>query len=78
MINEGPTYLECLLAEGTRLAELRPRCHHSQGDLQAMVLIVRMLAQGYDVTIADAEGCLARLRIAVETGVYPDELLRLA
>jgi hypothetical protein len=67
--------LDALLAEGKRLAAKRPGCHRTCSDLAAAVFIAKMHERGCDVSLASVEGCIQRMRIAVETGVYPDDLL---
>jgi hypothetical protein len=68
--------LQALCQEGERLAKERPRCHYTSGDLQCVLLITKLHAAGFDVSLADAHRCLERMRIAVGTGSYPHSLLQ--
>ena len=67
--------LEGLCQEGERLTKQRPRCHYTSGDLQCILLIRKLHAAGFEVSVADAQRCLERIRIAAETGTYPQALL---
>ena len=67
--------LKSLLEEGERLCALRPDCHQTLNDLTALMMIARMNGQGLHVSFVMAEQCVARMRVAVETGKYPDQML---
>ncbi len=68
-----------LIDEGRRLLEMRPSCHKTLNDLTAAVLIAKMQAEGeMESGFRLAEECIARMRVAVETGIYPEEMLRRA
>jgi len=78
-MHSSPDPFAALLAEGRRLIEKRPRCHKSLNDHTAAVIIAKMHADhGIDAGLRIAEECIARIRIAVETGIYPEEMLRQA
>ena len=67
--------LDGLLQEGQSLMEKRPGCHLCSNDMQAATLIWAMHKQGLEVDVRMIEGCIKRMRIAVESGVYPVHLL---
>ena len=69
------TDTSALIAIAEALAAQRPRCHKTTSDLAAVVFIIKLHARGFDVSLGDAEGCIDRMRIAVQSGIYPDELL---
>ncbi len=74
-----PNPFPALIAEGRRLLEMRPSCHKTLNDLTAAVLISQMHSEGgVESGVRLAEDCIARMRVAVETGIYPDEMLRKA
>jgi hypothetical protein len=58
---------QALITEGDRLLAVKPYCHEMRNELGAAVLIAKLYAKGFDVTLADAEGCLARMRTVIET-----------
>jgi hypothetical protein len=66
---------EEILEQGERLLEARPFCHKMKNDLTAATLICKLHQQGLVETVQEAEGCVRRMQIAVDTGIYPDELL---
>lgn len=67
--------LHALLAEGEMLLQARPHCHKTLNDFSAAMLICKMHDQGFQVSLPMARDCIARMKIAVETGEYPDHLL---
>lgn len=67
--------LQNVIDEGEHLLKKRPRCGKMLNDLTAATLIAKMCAAGFDVDREDAEECIRRMRIAVDTGIYPDALL---
>ena len=69
---------DALLREGARLLEARPHCHGTLNEMTAARMIAKMLDQGFDVSIEELEGCIHRMRVAVETGQYPHDMLRAA
>jgi hypothetical protein len=69
--------LEGLLLKGQRLMEQRRGCHHCLNDLQAATLIVAMHKIGLEVNVATIDGCIERIKVAVETGHYPAHLLHI-
>ncbi len=75
---DNTAYVWKLLAEAEALAKQRHGCHHTRNDLGAAILIGKMFAEGMDVSLATLEGCVERIRIAVVTGDYPQELLEQA
>jgi hypothetical protein len=74
--SEEQARLRMLVTEGIGLADLRPKCHYMANELMATVLIAKMHESGFDVSIADAEECVNRMRVAIQTGAYPMELLQ--
>lgn len=70
--------LESLVEEGEKLLVGRPFCHKMQNDLTALAFTAKLHHHGYEVSFADAEQCLRRLRITIDTGIYPDKLLNQA
>lgn len=64
------------VAEAEQLAGMLPLSRRMVSELTAVVLLAKMQADGFDVSRAEAEGCLERMRIAVKTGVYPEEMLQ--
>ena len=67
-----------LMAEGEALLAYRPGCEKLQNELYAVSLILGLHARGFDVSLDGLEGCIQRMRITVETGVYPEDLLQRA
>lgn len=70
--------LQPYVTEAEQLANRLPQSRRMVTELTAIVLLARMQAGGYEISIAEADGCLERMRVAVETGVYPEEMLQAA
>jgi hypothetical protein len=70
--------LRKLIAQGEQLVAERPYCHKTLNDQMAIVFMSKLAEKGYSVKVADAVSCLERMKIAVDSGVYPEELLRQA
>jgi hypothetical protein len=69
---------DALIERAERLLKLRPFSKKVVDDLTAATLICKLHKQGLAVSVDEAEQCLRRIEIAVDTGIYPDELLRKA
>ena len=67
-----------LIAQGEQLVAERPFCHKTLNDQMAIVFMAKLADKGYAVNVADAEACIDRMQIAVDSGVYPEELLQQA
>lgn len=67
--------VEDLVAEGEKLLRSRPLCHKMRNDLTAAILMHKMHVAGFEVSLENVEQCIRRMRIAVDTGIYPDQLL---
>ena len=63
------------MAEAEGLAAARPRCHGCRNEIQSGRFICALREAGYPQTVEMVEKCLVRLRIAVGTGRYPQEML---
>jgi hypothetical protein len=75
-VGSFPTPWQSYVSEAEQLAALLPNCRRMVSELTAVVLLARLHADGFQVSLGEAEGCLDRMRIAVKTGVYPEEMLQ--
>lgn len=51
-------------------------CHRLANDVEAIVLVHKMHEAGFQVDVEDARRCMERIRVCIETGSYPDHLLK--
>jgi hypothetical protein len=70
--------LEDLVAKGETLIHERPFCHKTRNDLAAATFLCKLHQRGFEVALSEVRECIRRMQIAVDTGVYPEELLRQA
>lgn len=65
-----------MLAEARELAASLPLSHLILSEVQAVVFTGKLHSQGFEISLPEAAACIDRLRIMVETGVYPGHLLK--
>ena len=73
---EEAAWLAAQLAEARELLQQRTKCHDTNNDMMALEWLETLWKRGFPLEASLAEDCVRRMRIAVERGDYPRELLQ--